>query len=150
MNLRWFPWLMLAAFIFIVAGWAWPAHGQTNLSEWFESLHRDVDNMSCCGHGDAYKVFILQEADPSRPDEDTGTAEIIDGSAKDIETDHGPIHRNALPNGTRFMFHYNNKAEKGGNPTAFAWAFLSVYSQDGGPSSEIHNVYCVVPLPPGV
>ena len=117
-----------------------------DLNSWFESLHRKVDDFSCCGLGDAYTIRILQEADPSRPHELVGEAEIIDGRAKDIPTAKGDIHRRPMPDGYRFRFNYFNLArEAEGNPTAYAWAFLGVYADN-----VLSTVYCIVPLPPGV
>ena len=122
-----------------------------NLNSWFESLHRKVDDFSCCGLGDAYTIRILKEADPANQTEYTGEAEIVDGRAKDIpikdhQGDAAVIHRRPLPDGFRFNFKYNNLArEAEGNPTPHAWAFLGVYSDN-----VLSTVYCIVPLPPGV
>ena len=128
-------------------------------AEWFAHLRRKSDNMSCCGLGDAYKVRIIQEADPTHPFEEVGVAEVIDGSAIDAKMmmkepggevfeDH--IERPPLRNGTQFKFAYNNLArEAEGNPTRWAWAFLSVWrSTDHPENNSISSVYCVVPLPP--
>ena len=121
------------------------AKADNPLAAWFESLHRDYDDLSCCGAGDAYGVLILEEADPAQPDNYTGTAKVIDGLEKIIETDHGPKHRRPLPYGTQFKFKYNHKSEKQGNPTSHAWAFLGVHVDN-----VLSTVYCVIPLPPGV
>ena len=136
--------VILAALLFCSPALAhdWTGQDDPQLAEWFMSLRRKIDNFSCCGSGDGYAARILVEADPSRPWDDTGIAEILDG--KELNLPHG-VHRNSLPDGLQFRFSYNKMtAEKSGNPTPYQWAFLRV---DMG--HVITSVYCIVPLLPG-
>ena len=142
--------LILAALLFCtpVLAHDWTGQNDPQLAEWFSTLRRKIDNMSCCGSGDGYPVRILIEADPRSPWEDTGTAEILDG--KELNLMNGMIHRVYLPKGTLVKFHYNHiTSERQGNPTPYAWAFLSVWDGHGGPNT-INRVFCIVPLPPGM
>ena len=111
----------------------WTGMDDPVLAGWFMSLRRKLDNMSCCGLGDAYMVVITKMPDPYQAE--SGEFEITDGRALEVEG----VKRPAIPEGTVFRFshlHFTN--EKSGNPTPSAWAFIN--------SNGV--VYCVVPLPP--
>lgn len=129
----------------------WTGQNLESLADWFSSLRREVDHMSCCGLGDAYPARILIEADPNKPFEDTGVAEITDGRA--LSMMDGGAQRVALPFGTLIKFsYYKVTSQHDGNPTNTAWVFLSAYENHMGPggSNEVGQVYCVVPLPPSM
>ena len=136
--------LILAVLLFCTPALAhdWTGTNDPELARWFMSLQRKIDHFSCCGVSEGYSIRILREADPNRPKEDTGIAEILDGRELTLQ---GGVHRMSLPDGLQFRFSYDKlTSENSGNPTPFQWAFLSV---DMG--HIITRVYCVVPLLPG-
>ena len=151
--------LFVGAYFLTVPAWGLD-HGfdpESELTKWFESLHRKIDKFPCCGLGDAYPVEILQEATPDPK------GELFDGIARvtnvrSITFPNGDV-RLSIPTGTVIHFSDNQLTrEIDGNPTATAWAFLSVRrngddQQDTSGTlnidGEMHGVYCVVPLPPG-
>ena len=115
------------------------------LVQWFASLHRK-DLFPCCGLGDAYAVTIEEEPTPGGIDDD-GVAIVTDNGAKKFPDGS---ERVAIPYGT--VIHFSDAkvtAEKYGNPTSTAWAFLQVYRRDGAGIGTVDGVYCVVPLPAG-
>ena len=133
----------------------WTGGEDEQLNEWFMSLRRE-DKFSCCGLGDAYPCEILKEPDPAYPGLDTGLVRITDGRALEIHMGSMPagvIKRPAIKKGTQIPYPFFKETKpKYGNPTNTAWIFLSVYEADP-PSAETNSVgqvYCVVPLPPGV
>ena len=162
--MRWIIVIWLVIIVWATLLMRAPAHDWTgeqnpDVAQWFSRLHRKVDNLSCCGLGDAYKVRILVEADPTHAFDQTGVAEITDGSS--IDEDNIPmtmdgahttvsIHRTPLPTGMQFKFRYSELArEAEGNPTNSAWAFLSVWNGNKTPADNyLSQVYCIVPLPP--
>lgn len=153
--MRWAALLLALFFAAPTLAHDWTGMSNPQLQDWFMQLRRQ-DNMSCCGLGDAYRVQILKEADMNHPYDETGEFEVIDGSEMDV-TLTGPDagentreHRAYLPNGTRHSFSYFQVTkEKAGNPTPFAWVFMSVWQVADHPENNgISTVYCVVPLPP--
>ena len=132
---------------------------ESELTKWFESLHRKVDKFPCCGLGDAYPIEILREATPD-PNGNTydGVARVTNGLS--ITFPNGDV-RLSIPTGTIIHFSDNQvTSERDGNPTSTAWAFLSVRrnSMEGHDDNTgtlnvdngMQGVYCVVMLPPGV
>lgn len=114
-------------------------------SQWVEGLKRPDDTApkgSCCGKGDLYSIVIDEDAVGDEGDA-MGTARILDGSEREYPDG---TKRPEIPNGTVFRFpksKVNPPAD--GNPGSTAWAFLKSYG-----NGVINNIYCVVPLPPGV
>lgn len=143
--------LALAAVIMAVTpsyGHDWTGSDDPEIAAWFSNIHRK-DGFPCCGVADAYSIHILVEADPRRPEEQTGLAEIGDG--RELTLMHGSVHRPSLPDGLQFRFKFAQiSREVDGNPTSSAWAFLSVADRRGDGPNAINTVFCVVPLPPGV
>lgn len=140
--------LMLALALLVVTpalAHDWTGLHDPQIAAFFQNLHRKADNFPCCGPADAYPIRILREADPSHPDDETGEAEIADGSEVEIDDAHNK--RTSILDGTRFKFAFNRLTkESDGNPTRTAWAFLNVDEK----THRLQGVWCVVPLPPSM
>ena len=115
----------------------------TAIQLWYQTLTNRMGG-SCCGESDAYPAEIIKEPTPESYESD-GVAEIVDPSGKDIWVKGVLIKmRPALTGNLTVHFNwYRMTREVYGNPLGHAIVFVNVNS-DG----TIHEVYCVVIVPP--